>query len=108
MIFNQPKRCSECFYIESYNGYMVCTNPFFPKETEVLDISSFKVNPDAIPDWCPYIVTNKAISLMPKEKQNAIENIFNGFSILFGWNKTSLEPPKEEENQDQAPMQEDS
>jgi len=97
MILDQPKRCSECFYIKSYNGYMVCTNPSFPKEMEVLDISSFKVNQDAIPDWCPYILTNKAISLMPKEKQYAIENIFNGFSILFGWNKTSLSASQKKE-----------
>lgn len=76
MIFDQPKRCSECFYIKSYNDYMVCTNPSFPEEMGELDISSFKVDPDAIPDWCPYILTNKAFSLMPKEKQDAIENIF--------------------------------
>ena len=94
MIFNQPKHCSECFYIRCYNDYMVCTNPSFPKEMGALDISSFQVNPDAIPDWCPYILTNKAFSLMPKEKQDAIKDICNGFSVLFDWDKTS----KEEQN----------
>lgn len=80
---------------------MICTNPSFPEEIKVLDISSFKVNPDAIPDWCPYILTNKAISLMSKEKQDALESICKGFNILFGWDKMSLqEAPQEAANED--------
>ena len=75
---------------------MICTNPSFPKEMKVLDVSSFRVNPDTIPDWCPYTLTNKAIALMPKEKQYALEKIIDGLSSLLGINVIQLpEPPQE-------------
>lgn len=84
MKFNQPKCCAQCFYINPYNNFMICTNPSFPKEMKMLDVSSFRVNPDTIPDWCPYTLTNKAIALMPKEKQCALEKIIDGLSSLLG------------------------
>lgn len=74
---------------------MICTNPSFLQEIKVLDISSFKVNPDAIPDWCPYILTNKAISLMSKEKQCALEKIIDGISVLFEMSEAHFPEPNE-------------
>lgn len=96
MKFNQPKCCAQCFYIKPYNNFMMCTNPSFPKEMKVLDVSSFMVNPDTIPDWCPYTLTNNAIALMPKEKQYALEKIIDGLNSLLGIDVTQLpEQPQE-------------
>ena len=101
MKFNQPKCCAQCFYINSYNNFMICTNPSFPKEMKALDVSSFRVNPDTIPDWCPYTLTNKAIALMPKEKQYALEKIIDGLSSLLGIDVMQLpEQPKETSRDD--------
>ena len=86
----QPKCCSECCYIRPYGGYKVCSYPFFPAEMSILDISSFKVTPDVVPDWCPLIKINDEIASMPKEKLNALDNICKGLAVLLG-----LPEPKE-------------
>ena len=83
-----PAHCKECFYITQLDNLMVCGSPSFPKEWEILDITSFKVNPDSSPpEWCPYIATNKLIATLPKEKQEAIDNIYSGLAELLGWNR---------------------
>ena len=95
MKFNQPKCCAQCFYTKPYNNFMICMNPSFPKEMEAL-VSSFRVNPETIPDWCPYTLTNNAIVLMPKEKQDALEKIIDGLNSLLGIDVMQLpEPPQE-------------
>lgn len=81
----QPKCCSECCYIRPYGDYKVCSYPFFPAEMSILDISSFKVIPDSVPDWCPLIQRNDEIASMPEEKRNALNDICNGLAILLGW-----------------------
>ena len=81
----QPKCCAECVYIRPYDCYKVCSYPFFPAEMSILDISSFKVNPDAVPDWCPLIQRNNEIASMPEEKRNALNDICNGLATLLGW-----------------------
>ena len=81
----QPKCCSECCYINPYGDYKVCSYPFFPAEMSILDISSFKVTPDAIPDWCPLKKINDEIASMPKEKLNALDEISKGLATLLGW-----------------------
>ena len=81
----QPKCCSECCYIRPYGDYKVCSYPFFPAEMSILDISSFKVIPDAVPNWCPLIQRNDEIASMPEEKRNALNDICKGLATLLGW-----------------------
>ena len=83
----QPKCCAECVYIRPYGDYKVCSYPFFPDEMSILDISSFKVIPDAVPDWCPLIQRNNEIASMPEEKRNALDNICKGLAVLSGWSE---------------------
>lgn len=83
-----PVHCKECLYIKQLNNLIVCGYPSFSKETEVLDITSFKINPDSSPpEWCPYITTNNFIATLSQEKQEAIDNIWGGLAELLGWNK---------------------
>jgi len=83
-----PAHCKECFYIKQLDNLVVCGSPSFPEEMKTLDITSFKVNPDSSPpEWCPCIVTNNFIATLPLEKQEAINNIWNGLAELLGWNK---------------------
>ena len=83
-----PAHCKECLYIKQLNNLIEFEYPSFSKETEVLDITSFKVNPDSSPpEWCPYITTNNFIANLPQEKQDAIDNIWGGLAELLGWNK---------------------
>lgn len=81
----QPKCCAKCVYIRPYGGYKICSCPFFPAEMSILDVSSFKVNPDAVPDWCPLIKINNEIASMPEEERNALNDICKGLAILLGW-----------------------
>ena len=85
MKLSVPKCCGNCFYMRDYNNSSVCTSPTFPEEMQILDISSFRVDPAKVPEWCPYIITNKLIDQLPKERQEALDNLYNGFRVLFGW-----------------------
>ena len=85
MRLNEPKCCGECFYMSKLKNMPICSNPSFPKEMEVLDISAFKVDPSAIPKWCPIAITNKHLGELPKEKQAALDAVYNGLGVLFGW-----------------------
>lgn len=67
------------------NELTMCGSPSFPEQMAILDVSTFKVDPTQIPDWCPFIITNKAIESFPKEKQEALDSIYNGLSVLLGW-----------------------
>ena len=89
----QPKCCAECVYIRPYGGYKVCSYPFFPAEMSILDISSFKVNPGAIPDWCPLIKINDEIVSMPEEERERKREIviFQIKDMLFRSNRERIE-----------------
>ena len=90
----QPKCCAECVYIMPYDCYKVCSYPFFPTEMSILDISSFKVTSNAIPDWCPFIKMNNEIASMSEEKRNVLNDICKGLEILLGWSESKRQEKK--------------
>lgn len=85
MMLNTPKCCGECIYMRQLNELTICGSPSFPNETAILDVSAFSVDPTKVPDWCMFVATNRALESLPKEKQDALDNIYNGISVLLGW-----------------------
>jgi len=80
-----PNNCGECFYAKRVFDVPVCTNPAIPEDWKQLDIRSFIVDLDKNPPkWCPYILTNKYLEVMPKRKQDAISNLMSSLKVLLG------------------------
>ena len=85
----EPLTCSECHSIRPLPTYTTGNMQYYcglaptDKRFEVFDVSSFKVDPDACPDWCPIVELNKQIAALPQEKQELISSFINVMEAIF-------------------------
>jgi hypothetical protein len=70
MIIEKPKKCSDCPYTTYYNGIRICGFPIHTRDELMIDVTSFKVPSDYVPNWCKIPdINNTYDSLSGTEKE---------------------------------------
>lgn len=82
MKFEVPDNCGSCLSIGQFGNKYFCGMPV-SKEKEMLDISSFKVDINSRPDWCPKNKVINIINNLSEENKDLVDRMCDGFSAMF-------------------------
>ena len=82
MNFEVPDNCGLCLSIKQFDDKYVCGMPV-SKEKEMLDISTFEVDINSRPDWCPKNELINIINNLSEENKILVDRMCDGFSAMF-------------------------
>lgn len=77
-----PENCGLCLSNKQFGDKFICGMPT-SKEKEILDISSFEVNLDSRPNWCPINKIIDNINNLSEENKILFDKIYDGFLAMF-------------------------
>lgn len=86
--YNVPDKCKDCKCVGEYSGPLggkfYCHLKSVDLNNIQQDISTFYVDPETRPEWCPMEKMNKDLDAMDPEKREQFDKIAEGLSLLFG------------------------